>query len=43
MKDELGCKVMAEFAALRAKTHIYFANHSAKNRKAKKVCHKTKT
>ena len=35
MKDELGGKIMKEFAALRAKTYSYLTENSGENKKAK--------
>ena len=35
MKDQLGRKVMKEFAALRAKTYNYLTDNNSKNKKAK--------
>ena len=35
MKDELGGKIMKEFAALRAKTYSYLTENSGENKNAK--------
>ena len=35
MKDQLGRKVMKEFAALRAKTYSYLTYNNSKDKKAK--------
>ena len=35
MKDELGRKIMKEFAALRAKTYRYLTDNNDENKKAK--------
>ena len=35
MKDELGGKIMREFAALRAKTYSYLTENSGENKNAK--------
>ena len=43
MKDGLGWKKMTEFAASRTKTYSYLLDDADENKKAKKVCHKTKT
>ena len=46
MTDELGEKVMTEFAAVRPKTGSYLTDDDYKIKKAKnkkKVCHKMKT
>ena len=46
MTDELGEKVMTEFAAVRPKTGSYVTDDDYKNKKAKNkknVCHKMKT
>ena len=46
MTDELGEKVMTEFAAVRPKTSSYLTDDDYKNKKAKNkknVCHKMKT
>ena len=46
MKDELGGKIMREFAALRVKTCNYLTDDGDEDKKSKrhkKVCHKTKT
>ena len=44
MKDELGGKIMTEFAALRPKTYSYITDNNDENKKAKeqKVCCKSK-
>ena len=38
MKDELGGKIMREFAALRAKTYSYLTKNNSERHE--KVCHK---
>ena len=46
MKDELGRKIMTEFAALPAKTYSYLMDDGGSDKKAKgtkKMCNKTKT
>ena len=46
MIDELGDKVMLEFAALRPKTRSYLIDDGDENKKSKRykeVCHKAKT
>ena len=42
MKEELGGKIMKEFAALRAKTYSYSTDNSDEDKEAKdtKKCHK---
>ena len=42
MKDELGGKVITDFAALRPKRYIYLIDNNNKNKKAKgiKKCYK---
>ena len=44
MKDELGGKIMTEFAALRPKIYSYITDNNDENKKAKeqKVCCKSK-
>ena len=44
MKDELGRKIMTEFAVLRPKTYSYLMDDANNDKKAKrkKVCNKTK-
>ena len=37
MKDELGGKIMKEFAALRAKTYSYLTENSGENKNAKGI------
>ena len=43
MKDHLGGKIMAEFAALRRKTYSYLTNDNDGNKMYKNVCHKIKS
>ena len=45
MKNELGRKIMTEFAALRPKTQGYLTDDidENKNSRLRKVCHKMKT
>ena len=45
MKDELGEKIMTEFVALRAKTHLYLmddGNTDKRTKGTKKTCNKTR-
>ena len=45
-KDELGEKIMKEFAGLRAKTYAYLMDDDSEHKKSKRnkeVCHKKKT
>ena len=43
MKDELGGKIMTEFAALRQKKNCYLTDdNDKKSKKHKKMCYKTK-
>ena len=43
MKDHLGGKIMAEFAALRPKTYSYLTNGNNGNKIYKNVCHERKS
>ena len=37
MKDELGKKIMTEFASLRPKTYVYLTDNNNENKKAKRT------
>ena len=45
MKDELGVKIITEFALLRPKTYSYTTDNTdeTKQQKTQKVCHNKKT